>query len=85
MAILNERRHNVFVFVGDSIKRLERYIARYEARYEMSSSAALNAVRHSEMKETADIALWLSAYRDLQNLNAGNGHGAATGSSTQNT
>jgi hypothetical protein len=68
--------------IETTIRRLETYVARFEARYETPSDVALEAVRSGQMKETAEINRWLMSYQVLQSLRAerqaGRGIGAPT-------
>jgi hypothetical protein len=70
--------------IPDAIVRAEGLVARYETRFGLSSKAALAAVRRGEMKETAEVGRWLSAFQDLQRLREASAAGAAIGSPTRN-
>lgn len=54
--------------VETTIRRLQTYVARMEARYECPTLFILDAVRYRERKETAEIARWLAAYQELESL-----------------
>ncbi len=66
--------------VDDTIKRLETYVRRLEARYECSSNAMSTAVNAGDMRATAEVCRWLTADRTLARLK--NDAGRAAGTST---
>lgn len=68
--------------VEETIRRLERFVARMERRYESPSAEATKAVIGGTLKETAEVSRWLISYRTLQRLRA---HGRETGTSTTTT
>lgn len=52
----------------EAIARLETFMHRMERRYECTSTSALEAVRAGTLRETAEVAKWLTAYRTLLRL-----------------
>ena len=54
--------------VEETIRRLERFVARMERRYECPSAEATGALIRGELKETAEVSRWLISYRTLQRL-----------------
>jgi hypothetical protein len=73
------------VSTADELRRYQRLVSKFEGRYECSSEAALSAVRAGLMKETADVAKWLSAFKILGHLKEIEQAGDATGSPTKTT
>jgi hypothetical protein len=71
--------------IAETIERLEVFVSRFERRYECPSEVALAAVRAGQMKETAEVARWLSAYRDLLRLREVHASGTEPGSLTKTT
>lgn len=57
--------------VSETIARLERYVQRYERRYEISSADMLVHVKDGHCKETAEIGQWLTCYHRLKVLQGG--------------
>jgi hypothetical protein len=68
-----------------TIDRLERYVARLERRYEMSSAEMREAVKSGRFKETAEIGSWLSKYRQLEEFRGRQRSGRTTGTHTRAT
>lgn len=56
------------ISVEDAIENLKRSIMRMERIYEMSSSEMLTAVQTGQRVDTAEIAVWMIQYRELQYL-----------------
>ena len=56
--------------VADGIRLYERYARRFERKYGRSSAEMAEAVASGEADCSAEIALWLSAYRKTQRLRA---------------
>jgi hypothetical protein len=54
--------------VGDTIARLETFVARMERRYECTSDLLARALTQGDLRETAETAKWLTAYRTLLSL-----------------
>jgi len=54
--------------IEQTIRRLERFVARMERRYECPSDFAVQAVACGHMKETAEVCRWLISYRTAQRL-----------------
>jgi hypothetical protein len=54
--------------IDEAIEGLERYVQRMERRYECSSQFAVEATKCGHMKETAEIARWLTSYHELLEL-----------------
>jgi hypothetical protein len=50
------------------IEDLERRVLEFEVRYEMATAGVPNAIRIGVMRETAEIAEWLMAWRTLEAL-----------------
>ena len=69
--------------LDQTIKRLERLVARYERRYECSSEEIVKALKSGSARETADVNDWLMNFRTLRKLRAT--RGATTGSRTKHT
>ena len=68
--------------VEAAIERLRTFVGRMEHRYECSSDFMVSAVANGHMKETAEVARWLTSYRTLQRLLA---RGQEPGTSTPTT
>ena len=68
-----------------TIARLERYLYRFERRYEVPSEKMVELVKGGQLRETAEIGQWLSAYRRLAELQAGRRPGRTTGTRTTPT
>jgi hypothetical protein len=67
--VIEERSTPVtYVSVEAAIVELRQTMARMERIYETSSETMLQAVRSGERVDTAEIALWLVQYRELQHL-----------------
>lgn len=49
-------------------RRLRREIHKYETRYELRSAELEAAVEHGTLRETAEVADWVIAYRTLRAL-----------------
>ena len=54
--------------VADGIRLYERYVRRFERKYGRPSAEMAEAVASGETDCSAEIALWLSAYRKTQRL-----------------
>ena len=63
-------------------ERLRTFIGRMEHRYECSSSDMERAVAAGDMRETAEVARWLTALHFLHDLTA---PGGMTGTPTSST
>lgn len=70
---------------AEAVCRLETFVARMERRYECSSELMLEAVREGRARETAEVARWLMAYRNLGNLREALARDSETGSRTNST
>jgi len=68
--------------MSEAIKRLARFVQRFERRYELSSEAMFGELTSGRRKETAEISRWLSSYRVLNNLR-GQPPGRTTGTPTK--
>ena len=71
--------------VGQTIRRLETYIRRFERRYERNSETMANDVERGDVRETAEISRWLSSHRVLKNLETLARNGRTTGTRTKTT
>lgn len=54
--------------VAETIRRLERFIARMEARYECSSEEMEQLVAAGRLRETREVGKWLTEVRMLRAL-----------------
>ena len=57
-----------YVSREDGIQELQRMMAEYERRYELSSEEMLAALRRGDRIDTAEIARWMVYYQALRHL-----------------
>lgn len=68
--------------VEDTVRRLEIYVRRLEARYECPSAEMESEVLAGRRKETAEIGRWLASHRTLSRLKANAGPETGTPTTT---
>ncbi len=66
--------------IQETMTRLERFVARFERRYEMSSEDMIALIESGRFRETAEIGLWLLKYRSLLDFRTLRRGGRTTGS-----
>ena len=65
--------------IQETIQRLERYVQRFERRYEIKSEDMIAQVKAGRYRETAEIGQWLTTYRRLRDFQARLSGGPTTG------
>lgn len=68
-----------------TLRRMETLVARMEHRYECSSDRLLAEIKTGRIRETAEIAMWLTEYSNLKKLRGEIANGPTTGIPTSNT
>ncbi len=54
--------------IPESLRRMERFVQRFERRYEMTSDEMVELVKTGRFRETAEIGQWLTTYRRLKDF-----------------
>ncbi len=68
MALREAPRRTYQEPVEATVNRLQTFVGRMERRYECQSAFMAEAVRTGSIRDTAEIARWLSDYRTLLSL-----------------